>query len=191
MASCDPNPYDPITHPSGYKEGEQLKDKEGNPITVTYSGPKVFEGFNPPGYENDNSNPSGMAGIKGTVISGYEGTYTTDSRKYRLAKLLYECEKHLVMDSVIYHYLFIQRHTMVDNGAKNTFWSTEDLQHWDLTKNYDNDTSDGNDNSGYLTYEYGIEIMDKKTNGELIFNGSPSVWMNFIYSFPQLQQVLY
>ena len=107
MASCDPNPYDPITHPSGYKEGEQLKDKEGNPITVTYSGPKVFEGFNPPGYENDDSNPSGIAGIKGTVISGYEGTYTTDSRKYRLAKLLYECEEHLVMDSVIYHYLFI------------------------------------------------------------------------------------
>jgi hypothetical protein len=63
-----------------------------------------------------------------------------------MAKMLNECEDYLVMDSVLFHYLFIERHTMVDNVSKNTFWSTEDGFHWNLTKNYDNDTSDGNDN---------------------------------------------
>jgi hypothetical protein len=88
------------------------------------------------------------------------------------------------MDSVVFHYLFIQRHTMVDNVAKNTFWSTEDLIHWDLTKDYDNDTADGNNNSGNLVYSYGIEIGDNEvTNkGETvsIFNAPDSVWLNFI-----------
>ena len=78
--------------------------------------------------------------------------------------MLNECEDHIVMDSVVYHYLFIERHTMVDNVAKNTFWSTEDGIHWDLTKNYDNDTADGNNNTGYLVYTYGIECMDKENN---------------------------
>ena len=33
---------------------------------------------------------------------------------------------HLIMDSVLFHYLFIEHHCMIDNVAKNTFWSTED-----------------------------------------------------------------
>jgi hypothetical protein len=82
-----------------------------------------------------------------------------------MAKMLSECEEHLVMDSVVYHYLFISRHTMVDNVAKNTFWSTEDGQHWDLTKDYDNDTADGNDNSGFLTFTYGLEFGDTDAGG--------------------------
>ena len=98
--------------------------------------------------------------MKDFNVTEFAGAYTHDTQNYRIAKMLSECEDHLVMDSVMFHYLFIQRHTMVDNVAKNTFWSTEDLQHWDLTKNYDNDTADGNDNSGYLTFDYGLEILD-------------------------------
>jgi hypothetical protein len=59
---------------------------------------------------------------------------------------------------------------MVDNVAKNTFWSTEDGEHWDLTKNYDNDTSDGNDNTGNLTYTYGLEFGDINPDGKDVFN---------------------
>jgi hypothetical protein len=33
--------------------------------------------------------------------------YTHDTYDYRMAKMLSECEDHLVMDSVVYHYLFI------------------------------------------------------------------------------------
>ena len=149
----------------------------------------TFKGFNPPGYEGA-ENPSKVS-LKDFTISDYKGTYTHDTQNYRIAKMLSECEDHLIMDSVMFHYLFIQRHTMVDNVAKNTFWSTEDLIHWDLTKNYDNDTSDGNNNSGYLTYTYGIENLDKTAAGADIFNASPSVWINFCHALEPAQKKLH
>lgn len=171
MASCDPRPYDADIHPFGYT-GEEL------PNPVTY-GEYTFKGFSPPGFENQDS-PSGVS-LKGFKTSKYAGTYTHDTKEYRIAKMLNECENHIVMDSVVYHYLFIERHTMVDNVAKNTFWSTEDGIHWDLTKNYDNDTADGNNNTGYLVYTYGIECMDKEKDSEKnVFNAIDSVWINFI-----------
>ena len=181
MASCDPRPYDPDKHPHGYT-GELLD------VPVEYTSKKVFAGFIPEGWDKTTSSGVSLAGFE---TSKYIGKYTHDTKEYRIAKMLYECEDHLVMDSVVYHYLFIQRHTMVDNVAKNTFWSTEDLVHWDLTKNYDNDTSDGNDNSGYLRYGYGKEIMDKRSDGADIFNASDSVWLNFIYNIPDVQEYLY
>lgn len=165
---------------------------EGTGITVQFE-PYTFKGFEPPGYEGK-ENPTGIS-LKGTKISTYAGTYTNDTEQYRMAKMLAECEEHLVMDSVIFHYLYIQRHTMVDNVAKNTFWSTEDCKHWDLTKNYDNDTSDGNNNSGYLTYTYGIEPYDMELNdkGEMvnIFNASDSVWLVFAHGLYDAQKALH
>lgn len=179
MAESDPSPYHPDSHPHGYT-GEKL------PAPVTY-GEYTFKGFTPPGFDKDEDAIS----LEGLKISKYAGTYEYDTHEYRMAKMLNECEDHLVMDSVVFHYLFIQRHTMVDNVAKNTFWSTEDLVHWDLTKDYDNDTSDGNDNSGYLTFTYGIENLDKDAVGDDIFNAAPSVWINFIHDLPSAQQELY
>ena len=180
MAHCDPSPYNAEEHPYGYT-GEALE----NPVTY---GVYTFKGFNPPGYENA-ENPTGIT-LKGTKITQFAGTYTHDTYEYRIAKMLNECEDHLVMDSVMFHYLFIQRHTMVDNVAKNTFWSTEDLVHWDLTKDYDNDTSDGNNNSGYLTFTYGIENLDK-INGADVFNASDSVWIRFVHALAEGQQKMH
>ena len=157
--------------------------------TAEYKEPKVFIGFDPPGYEGTN-NPTGIS-LKGFKTEAYMGEYTHDTKEYRIAKMIYECENYLVMDSVVFHYLFIERHTMVDNVAKNTFWSTEDGRHWDLTKNYDNDTSDGNDNSGYLTYGYGNEIGDTNEAGTSIFNAIDAVWINFIDNIPDVQEKLY
>ena len=181
MASCDPNPYDAEKHPHGYTE-------EDLPAPVTY-GTKTFAGFDPPGYEGT-TNPSGTS-LRGFVETSYAGTYTKDTKEYRIAKMLDECEDHLVMDSIVYHYLFIQRHTMVDNVAKNTFWSTEDGIHWDLTKDYDNDTSDGNDNSGYLSYTYGYEFGDLDSTGGSVFNAANSVWINFIHALKNTQKDLH
>ena len=181
MSSCDPSPYDPDNHPNGYT-GELLE------TPVEYPQPKVFQGFDPPGYEGT-ENPSGIS-LKGYEISTYMTEpgkpYTHDTKEYRIAKMLYECEDHLVMDSVMYHYLFILRHTMVDNVAKNTFWSTEDGIHWDLTKDYDNDTADGNDNSGYLSFSYGKEFGDKD-----VFNAKESVWINFVHELKGAQEFMY
>jgi len=147
--------------------------------------PYTFRGFSPPEYKDEPS-PTGIS-LAGLTISRYAGDYEKDTYEYRMAKMLSECEDHLVMDSVVYHYLFIQRHTMVDNVAKNTFWSTEDLDHWDLTKNYDNDTSDGNNNSGFLTYTYGLECLDRTESGLSVFNAPDSVWINFIFGLPEAQ----
>lgn len=167
---------------------EIIPAAEGVGVSVKFE-PYTFKGFDPPGYEGK-ENPTGIS-LKGTTINEYAGTYTNDTKQYRMAKMLAECEEHLVMDSVVFHYLYIQRHTMVDNVAKNTFWSSEDCQHWDLTKNYDNDTADGNDNSGYLTFTYGIEIFDKDEAGDDIYNASQSVWLNFIHGLGTAQKVLH
>lgn len=161
---------------------------KGTEVKVRFE-PYTFKGFDPPGYEGK-TNPTGKS-LKGTKIESYAGEYTHDTKNYRMAKMLAECEEHLVMDSVVFHYLYIQRHTMVDNVAKNTFWSSEDCKHWDLTKNYDNDTSDGNDNSGYLTFTYGIEALDKDEVGDDIYNAAQSVWINFIHGLPGAQKALH
>lgn len=165
---------------------------DGDGISVAFDS-YTFKGFDPPGFKGQAS-PTGKT-LKGTTIHTYAGTYTKDSYEYRMAKMLAECEEHLVMDSIIFHYLYIQRHTMVDNVAKNTFWSSEDCQHWDLTKNYDNDTSDGNNNSGYLTYTYGIEPydmeLDDKGQPKNVFNASESVWLNFAHGLYDAQKELY
>lgn len=188
MAHNDPHPYDAELHPFGYT-GNKLVDEDGNDAPVTYSEDFVFQGFDPPGYEGK-PNPTGIS-LKGQKISKYKKTYTHDTKEYRIAKMLYECEDYLVMDSVVFHYLYILRHTMVDNVAKNTFWSTEDGVHWDLTKDYDNDTSDGNDNTGNLTYTYGLEYGDLNSDGKDVFNATPSVWIAFIHELYDAQQYLY
>lgn len=193
---------------------------DGPTASVVFA-PYTFKGFDPPGYEGkENPTGISLKGSTVSAYSSTKVTetpkldddgewmydedgnvimektysvvpYTHDTKEYRMAKMLSECEDHLVMDSVVFHYLFIQRHTMVDNVAKNTFWSSEDLIHWDLTKDYDNDTSDGNDNSGYLTFDYGLEILDKTAAGGEIFNAAPSVWLNFIHGLGEAQKTLH
>lgn len=129
--------------------------------------------------------------IAGLTIDQYAGTYDRDTYKYRMAKMLSECEDYLVMDSVIYHYLFIERHCMIDNVAKNTFWSTEDGLHWNMTKNYDNDTADGNDNNGKFTRTYGMEVLDDLNANVKVFNAHRAVWLNFIHGLYKARQHMY
>lgn len=118
--------------------------------------------------------------------------FTHDTYEYRMAKMLHECEDHLCMDSIIYHYLFIEHHCMVDNVAKNTFWSTEDGgEVWNLIKDYDNDTSDGNDNNGKLTRTYGMEPLDRLNKNAYVFNAYESVWFNFIHGLTDVCQQMY
>mgnify|MGYP003296053787 CR=1 FL=1 len=137
-------------------------------------------------YNNYNSEDEVLAGIE---VAG--GTYTNDTAEYRVAKMLRESEDYLILDSILYHYLFIERHTMVDNVAKNTFWNTEDGIHWELTKDYDNDTADGVNNSGNLVFDYGAEVMDNTINGTAIFNARPSAWLHFAHGLRTLREKMY
>lgn len=121
---------------------------------------------------------TGTQVLRGTTVSQYAGTYTHDTFERRMAKMLSECEDYMVMDSFMYHYCFIERHTNVDNVSKNTFWSSTDLQHWDLSKAYDMDTSDGNNNQGQMVFDYGNEYNDD-IGGMKVFNAADSVWFIF------------
>lgn len=129
--------------------------------------------------------------LENFVVSTYAGSYDYDTTEYRMAKMLSECEDYLCMDSIVFHYLFIERHSMVDNVAKNTFWSTEDLRVWNLTKDYDNDTSDGNNNQGKLELTYGYEPGDIDEGGTSIFNAGNSVWLKFIRELYPVCQTMY
>lgn len=128
--------------------------------------------------------------LAGMTISDYAGTYTHDTYEYRMAKMLNECEDHLIMDAVVYHYVFVEQHALVDNVCKNTFWGTEDLVHWQLAKNYDNDTSDGNKNTGKLVIPYGCEGMDTLGDGD-VFNGKTAVWWGFIYGLYEARRTMW
>lgn len=173
MCLSDPSPYDADLHPHGYT-GAALEA----PVTFDTF---IFSG------------KDGSSVLKGLAINTYKGTYTNDTYEYRMAKMLNECENYLVMDSVVFHYLFIERHTMVDNVAKNTFWSTEDGLHWSMNKNYDNDTADGNDNEGKLTLTYGIECLDVRDadSGAHFFNAHQSTWLNFIHGLYDARQKMF
>jgi hypothetical protein len=74
------------------------------PEKVVYEKYK-FKGFEPPGGLVD-PNPTGVT-LKDLEISDFAGEYTHDTHEYRIAKMLNECEDHLVMDSIMFHYLFV------------------------------------------------------------------------------------
>jgi len=155
------------------------------PEPVTY-GEYEFKGHNRSVTETEGRHFKQV--LRGLKTSQYAGTYTHDTFEYRMAKMLNECEDYIAMDSIIYHFCFIERHTMVDNVAKNTFWSSkkevggpnneEGYWIWDLSKNYDNDTADGNNNNGLLVLDYGYEANDT-LNGTPVFNGHDAVWFTF------------
>lgn len=151
--------------------------------SVTY-GAYTFKGTS--SWDNNEQNEV----LAGLTISDYAGTYTHDTYEYRMARLLYECEDHLVMDSIVYHYVFVEQHAMVDNVCKNTFWGTDDLVHWHLCKNYDNDTADGNNNTGKLTIPFGAEGMDTISGGD-VFNGKMNVYWQFVYGLYPARRLMW
>lgn len=133
---------------------------------------------------------AGTQVLRGTTVKRYAGTYTNDTFDRRMAKMLNECEDYLVMDSFVYHFVYLERHTMVDNVSKNNFWSSTDLIHWDLSKAYDMDTSDGNNNQGQMVFDYGNEYNDY-IGDQRVFNGGDSVWFVFVANLYEACQTMF
>ena len=114
----------------------------------------------------------------------YDGTaYAADTTDYRAAKFKAEVYNYFHEGDLEYHYLFTERHLLVDNRAKNCFVSYEYFNdvsgyRWTFRCDYDNDTFGGNDNSGGLTFTYGLEDTDS-IGAAKVFNASDSVlWTN-------------
>lgn len=161
---------------------------ESNPNAYTgeeLDTPEVYGAYTFTGHQRD-----GLQVLKGTTVSQYAGTYTHDTFNRRMAKMLSECEDYMVMDSVVYHFVYLERHTMVDNVAKNSFWSSTDLVHWDLSKAYDMDTSDGNNNDGQMVFDYGNEYNDE-IGAKKVFNASTAVWFQFIANLFEACQTMF
>ena len=115
-------------------------------------------------------------------IRGNSITYTTDSAAYRKAKFIHEVGNYFHTDSLDFHYLYTEFTCGVDNRAKNCFVSYEPDANgnwkWSFRTHYDHDTAYGNDNSGGLTFTYGLEDIDSVGNAK-VFNASDSVlWCN-------------
>lgn len=110
-------------------------------------------------------------------------TYNLDTADYRRAKFRGELGEHFSVNSVLFHYLFTEYHLMADNRAKNCFLSYEwdpdaGSYRWNFNKDYDNDTAAGTDNSGGLSFYYGLEDTDS-VGAQKVFNASDSVlWCN-------------
>ena len=110
----------------------------------------------------------------GNEVTGY----SHDTEAYRLGKFLQEFDDYFIFDSIAFHYHHTHQYTMADNRAKNTFYGTEDGIHWHLVFAYDGDTQMGNNNSGDLTLDYGLEDIDIQGGG-YVFNGARhTLWVN-------------
>lgn len=114
----------------------------------------------------------------------YDGVaYTADTAAYRAAKFKAEFEDYFVANAMDFHYLFTDENCMTDNRAKNLFMCYEYIEalddyRWSVRCDYDNDTGLGNDNSGGLTFGYGLEDTDKVGDTD-VFNAADSVlWCN-------------
>ena len=107
-------------------------------------------------------------------VKAYVEQKWKDFYKFVVTSTNEEFKAHLgdwvVLDSVMYYYLFTLRYTMTDNHAKNSFFhygktgeiDTEGnpIRKWDLAFAYDMDTSLGIDNYGRMSYRYGYEEID-------------------------------
>ena len=114
----------------------------------------------------------------------YDGvTYSGDTAEYRKAKFVAEFEAHFIKDQMLFHRLFTDENCMTDNNAKNLFFCYEYVEEledyrWCVRCDYDNDTGLGNDNSGGLTFTYGLELHDM-VGDSYVFNAHDStLWSN-------------
>lgn len=93
---------------------------------------------------------------------------------------------YMVLDSMLYYFLFANRYCLTDNLAKNTFWhygktgevdsDGNPVRKFDLTWGYDMDTALGLNNYGKQVYRYGLETTDVDLKGEYVFREADSTF---------------
>ena len=154
---------------------EQTRFLSGDFSQETWDGDHSFE-FR---YSNPNCTPEEIEAGKQAWITAQNWVVNADDKEFKA-----HFTDHFNLDSALFHYLFTERHTMVDNRAKNVFPHTSDLIHWDFCFDYDNDTAQGNDNEGGLTLTYGYEDTDT-IGTKNVFNAADSkLWCKLRDLFP-------
>lgn len=154
---------------------EQTRFLSGDFSQETWDGDHSFE-FR---YSNPACTEEEIEAGKQAWITAQNWVVNADDEEFKA-----HFKDHFDLDSALFHYLFTERHTMVDNRAKNVFPHTEDLVHWDFCFDYDNDTAQGNDNEGGLTLTYGYEDTDT-IGTKNVFNAADSkLWCKLRDLFP-------
>lgn len=143
---------------------EQTRFLSGDFSQETWDGDHSFE-FR---YINPSCTEEEIQAAKNAWITVQNWVVNADDEEFKA-----HFEDHFIKSSALFHYLFTERHTMVDNRAKNVFPHTTDLIHWDFCFDYDNDTAQGNDNEGGLTLTYGYEDTDT-IGTKSVFNAADS-----------------
>ena len=147
----DPNNHKEVIIEIDNNTDAQTRFLSGDFSEETWDGDHSFE-FR---YINKNCSEQEVQDAKNAWIRVQNWVVNADDEEFKK-----NFENYFVKDSTLFHYLFTERHTMVDNRAKNVFPHTTDLIHWDFCFDYDNDTAMGNDNEGGLTLSYGYEDTD-------------------------------
>ena len=155
---CEGNSAYDSLHTDLFDE-KSAKDKGEGATDDTYGWRYIYED----GTDEENAEVKAFVEQKWKDFYEFVVTSTNEEFKANLGDWV-------VLDSVMYYYLFTLRYTMTDNHAKNSFWhygKSNDLdsegnpiRKWDLCFDYDNDTSLGIDNYGRMTYRYGYEEID-------------------------------
>ena len=138
-----------------FDEKSAAKKGEGH-TDDTYGWRYLYED----GTDEENAEAKAFVEQKWKDFYEFVVTSTDEEFKAQLGDLV-------VLDSIMYFYLFTLRYTMTDNHAKNSFWhygktgevdaDKNPIRKWDLAFAYDMDTSLGIDNYGRMTYRYGYE----------------------------------
>ena len=104
-----------------------------------------------------------------------------------------EVEDYFSIDSLLYHFLFIEYFAAYDNVSKNTFYSFDydpnadssiwGGYRWNINKAYDMDTILAADNDGKPLGDYGVDYGDLE-NGRSLFNAVDNpIWVNIKAAF--------
>lgn len=139
-----------------------------------------------------------------TYVLNQNSEKILDNVDYRKNKFQSEYTNYFEKNSLLFHYLFTERFTMIDNRAKNTFIHTNSVDGvyetengetsepgsvWNYSFNYDDDTALGCNNKGFLTMDYGVEDIDnidgypvQTHGGTPAFNAASSVLWNNVRS---------
>ena len=112
------------------------------------------------------------------------------------AKFKNEVGQYFAIESLLYHFLFIEYFAGYDNVSKNTFYSydwDEDAQKylWNIKAAYDMDTILACDNDGKPFGDYGLDYGDTE-GGRSYFNAADNtIWCNIQEAFQDELSTLY
>ena len=112
------------------------------------------------------------------------------------AKFKAEVDNYFAVDSLLYHFLWIEFFAAFDNVAKNTFYSyewdeTKGKYLWNVCKNYDDDTIIGCDNDGVPLANYGADFGDKAGSRSLFNADTHTIWVNIKEAFANELAAMY